>query len=245
MFTKEYVTGANLNLKEYNLGIIKQPLVDDFMYDYNFIDFVRPYYIGINLSFDKGIRDSNRLFPTFLYTLSTNKNLYDAFNIGLTMIYETDLENIKMFENEEEGVVILINKKYNNELKPFAFISNSNFLLLCNTVLEMCSFEKPTPPKEVVGDPEAIERFNRKEREYFAKYGKDEVLFENTVREVMHMKNILYYRDIKDITVWQLRDLHTVESLRENEKKHFMLLCNGKSKDKKIKSWKKETRLKK
>ena len=45
LFTKELVSGRDINLKEHNLGIIKQLKVDDFMGVIDLIDFVKPFYL--------------------------------------------------------------------------------------------------------------------------------------------------------------------------------------------------------
>ena len=63
-FTKEYVTGQPLNLKKYTLGYINQPIVDYFMYDYDFIDFIKPYYMGITLSYDELCKKNKFYFST-------------------------------------------------------------------------------------------------------------------------------------------------------------------------------------
>lgn len=248
MFTKEYITGIKLNLKSYNLGEIKQPIVDDFMYDYDFIDFVKPYYTGMSLSYDENIKSKKAIFLYFLISLETNNEMAYNFYKGLELLYEVAKEDFAIVEDEIEGVSLIINKKsLDNNLIPIAFISESNFVLLCEVVLEMCKFEKPPVPRKVVGDPKLIERYNKMEREYNSKNpNKDEVLFENIVREVMIIKNVLYYKDIKCITVWQLRDIYITEDLRDVEDKQFTLVSNGRTKSKqKLKSWKKETKLKK
>ena len=43
-YPKQLVSGKDINLSKYNLGIIRQPRVDDFMDDYDLQDFIKSFY---------------------------------------------------------------------------------------------------------------------------------------------------------------------------------------------------------
>lgn len=245
-FTKEYITGMPLNLKKHLLGTIKQPIVDYFMYDYDFIDFIKPYYMGMTLSFENEIKKEGIYFTYFLKMMENEPKIMNSFYHSLTLLYETTLDDIKFFEDKDEGLVLMINKKDGDETKPVAFISDKNFIVLCEIVLEMCNFEKPQPEGEIKGDAELVERFKEKRREYFKnKKNEDGILFENIVRDVMIFKNILFYDDIKNLTIWKLRDYYTVECIKDSDWKQWLMVGNGKMKAKQIKSWQQITKLKK
>ena len=44
-YPKQLVSGKDINLSKYNLGVIRQPRVDDFMDDYDLQDFIKSFYI--------------------------------------------------------------------------------------------------------------------------------------------------------------------------------------------------------
>ena len=51
--------------------------------------------------------------------------------------------------------------------------------------------------------------------------------------------------DIKDLTIWKLRDYYTVECIKDSDWKQWLMVGNGKMKAKQIKSWQQITKLKK
>lgn len=249
-FTKEYITGKPLDLKKYTLGVIKQPIVDDFMYDYDFIDFIKPYYLGITLSYDDVSKETKLYFAYFLQSIKESKKIMNSFYKSLALIYDTTFDDMEFFEDENKRIILRINErgstKENKDKNALSFITDDNFLVLCEVVLEMCLFEKPKEQKELQGDPKLVKRFKQKQREYFQKVKKDDsMLFENVVREVMYFQHIHSYEDIKNTTVWWIRDAYAVETLRSSERKQWQMASSGKYSPKKIKSWQKITKLKK
>lgn len=249
-FTKEYITGKPLDLKKYTLGYIKQPIIDYFMYDYNFIDFIKPYYMGITLSYDDISKDSKLYFSYFLQAMGESNGIMNSFYKGLTLIYDTSFDDMEFFKDKEGNIVLRIDRKDTKKDKDkgeaLAFISDENFLVLCEVVLEMCLFEKPKEEGELKGDPELVKRFKEQQRKYFQnKKNEDNILFENMVREVMYFQGIHSYDDIKDTTIWWLRDAYSVETLRNSESKQWQMASGGRYSPKKIKSWQKITKIKK
>lgn len=246
-FTKEYVTGIPLNLKKHTLGYLKQPIVDDFMYDFNFIDFIKPYYVGMVLSYEKVVKEEGIPFSYFLSALKKDKKMMDFFYKGLTIIYETTVDGLNYFNDEDDGVVLIVGKEdENGEYEPVSFISDRNFILLCEVVLEMCSFDKPKEEGEIQGDPEKVKRFKEQQRKFFQnKKSEDDMLFENMVRETMHFEKIINYDDIKNMTIWKLRDIYKVDCMEKNEHTAWQLASGGRYDTKQIKSWQKLTKLKK
>jgi hypothetical protein len=251
-FTKEYITGVPLDLKKYTLGIIKQPIVDYFMYDYDFIDFIKPYYMGLSLSYDEVCEESKLFFTIFLEMMNKSKKILNDFYRGLTLLYDTSLEDMGFFQDEEKRYILRIDEKGSRKENkdgignPIAFITDENFVILCKIILEMSHFEEPQKPTELKGDPELVKRFKQKQREYYQKRKVDNsILFENVVREVMYFRNINSYEEIRNKTIWWLRDCYSVEALRSSEQKQWQMASGGKYSPKKIKSWQKITKLKK
>lgn len=251
-FTKEYITGMPLDLRRHTLGVINQPIVDYFMYDYDFINFIKPYYMGLSLSYDDVCKESKLFFTFFLATISNSKKILDGFYRGLVLLYNTSLKDMELFIDEEGRYILRIDEKgsraksKDGKGNAIAFITDENFVMFCEVVLEMCCFEKPEKPTELKGDPELVKRFKQKQREYYQKRKVDNsMLFENVVREVMYFRQINSYDEVRNKTIWWLRDCYMVETLRSSEQKQWQMASGGKFSPKKIKSWQKLTKLNK
>ncbi|WP_297136117.1 hypothetical protein [Terrisporobacter sp.] len=238
LYTKEYLSGNDIDLRKYNLGIIKQLKVDDFMKDYDLIDFVKPFYMEQSLDLKDEIHDSGIHWSYYLMMSSNENELLSLLLDSLRILYRTEDLNIKAFDED----VKLIIKRDN---KPIAFIDDSNFNILCKVMLEMCYFEKPEPEPEIKGDAELI----RIKKMYDQKYGqkskdKNVIVFEEMVRQVMHYRK-LTYNDVKDWTIWFLKDVYTVECLSEVFDKQYLMFTNSNRKVdlKEVKRWQDETKL--
>ena len=250
LYTKEYLTGSNIDLSKYNLGVIRQIRVDEFMHNhrYDLVDFVRHFYLEQRLDLNKDIRE-NKIHFTYFCLLSEedNKVLKELIK-SLIFLYELSDEkdkdgnyrDIKLCIIDNRFILILKKKD-----KPIAFIDDSNFNILSRVMLEMCYFDKPEPEKEVKGDPKLIEKMNKARRRYEEKHGKKNgMLFEELVRQVMHIRKVTY-DEVKDWTIWQIKDVYTVEYLMESSDRSYLLATNSNvSMDfSKIKDWKNETKL--
>ena len=158
--TKEMVSGKDIDLSKYNLGVIRQPKIDDFMGELDLIDFVKPFYME-RVWRVNGLFDEND-FPFTLFCASVSKNheLEILLMIALRMIY-VDLEVV--VAEVDDSIKILIHDGEN----AIAFIDDSNFDMLCKTVVGMMYFEEPKPEKkeEYKGNPELVELVKRLEAE--------------------------------------------------------------------------------
>ena len=209
--------------------------------------------MGITLSYDELCKKNKFYFSYFLQIMNESKLIMNSFYKGLTLLYNTSLEDMEFFKDEDGGDKIILRidekgtrKKEGEHGNPLAFISDDNFLVLCEVVLEMCLFEKPKEEGEIKGDPKLVERFKEQRRKYLqSRKNDDGILFENMVREIMYLQNIRSYEEIKNTTVWWLRDAYSVETLRVSEEKQWKMASGGKYSPKKIKSWQKITKLKK
>ena len=254
LYTKEYLTGRDINLLKYNLGVIRQVKVDEFMhdYDYELIDFVKPFYLEQSLDLNDEIR-KNKVHFTYFYVLSQqDEKIMQELIKSLIFVYELDVEKNEdgTFKNIEEHILIanvndnlVLILKRNGE--PFAFIDDSNFNILSQVVLEMCRFDKPEPEPETKGDPELVEKMKKARKRHEEKQAKkNAVPFEELVRQVMYVRK-LTYDEIKDWTIWQVKDVYVVESLMESSDKTYLLATNPYAGIdlKKNKNWKNETKL--
>lgn len=238
LYTKEYLSGNDIDLRKYNLGVIKQLKVDDFMKDYDLIDFVKPFYMEQSLDLKDEIHDSGMQWSYYLMMSSNENELLNLLLNSLRILYRTECLDIKSFDED----VKLIIKKDN---KPIAFIDDSNFDILCKVMLEMCYFEKPAPEKEVKGDTELVKIAKEMERKYNQKNkDKNTMVFEEMVRQVMHYRK-LTYNDIKDWTIWFLKDVYAVECLSDTSDKQYLMFTNSNMKVdlKNVKRWQDETKL--
>lgn len=236
--TKEMVSGKDIDLSKYNLGVIRQPKIDDFMGELDLIDFVKPFYME-RVWRVNGLFDEND-FPFTLFCASVSKNheLEILLMIALRMIY-VDLEVATA--EVDDSIKILIHDGEN----AIAFIDDSNFDMLCKTVVGMMYFEEPkkTEEEKIEGDAELIAMVKKAEREYNEKHkNKSEMCFEEKVREVIHMKNC-FYDDIKNLTVWQLEDFYRSCMFMDNYNKNYQLASSGNFKIKEIKNWQSQTKI--
>ena len=236
--TKEMVSGKDIDLSKYNLGVIRQPRIDDFMGELDMIDFAKPFYME-RVWRVNGLFDENE-FPFTLFCMSVSKNpeLETLLMIALRMIY-VDLEVTTA--EIDNSIKILI---HDGE-KAVAFIDDSNFDMLCKVVVGMMYLEEPKKTKEenIEGSEEDIALFDKYEKEYDKKHkDNNEMCFEEKVREVIHMKNC-FYDDIKNLTVWQLEDFYRSCMFMDNYNKEFQKLITGKFKMKEVKNWQSQTKI--
>lgn len=250
LYTKQYLTGRDIDLSKYNLGVIRQIRVDEFMdsYDYDLIDFVRPFYLEESLDLNEEI-SNNKIHFTYFYLLSREDDkIFNELLKSLIFLYELSNERDEEGNYKDLAMCQVDNKlglliKKND--KPIAFIDDSNFNLLGKVMLEMCHFEKPKPQQQPKGDPDKIELMKRRRAEYEKKHGnKNQILFEELVRQVMYIRKITY-DEIKDWTIWQLKDVYMVEMLHDASEKSYLLATNSNASVdlKKVKDWKNETKL--
>lgn len=239
-YSKECVSGKPLNLKEYGLYIIRQPIIDDFMSEYDLSDFIKPFYIMKWLVVQNEEIDK---FPfTYYIVMSTKDNtLYNDLIKSLRLLYDT--KEIELVSDEDDYKLLIKKDK-----KPIAVLDDSNFNVFSEIILEICKYDLPKKENkpQIKGDPEKVKRVLEERAKYEAKHKKDNtILFENMVRDVMYYRKITYDQ-IKSWTVFQIKDAYIVECLREQEEREWLLVSSGNYKIdiKEIKHWKDVTKLK-
>lgn len=261
-YGKECVSGKYVNLTKCNLGEINQLTVAELM-DANdiiksifgielmqleerekvvnsiekldLIDFIKPFWMCLNLDNQDEIKKNKIHLTCYLMLNNNENNLIDDLITSLYVLYRTvDISVVDI-----DGVKLIIRK----EGKAIAFIDNSNFIDLCECLMELCCFDRPKGEEKINGDAELVEIVRRAERKHQQKQReKNELSFEEKVREVIHMKNC-FYDDLKNITLWQLNDFYKTNLYIDSYNKNYQLASSGNLKIKEIKDWKEQTKI--
>lgn len=238
-FPKECVSGKPIDLREYELGIINQFTVDDFMGSIEISDFIRPFYIEQSIMQYDEIKKINAPLLTYVTTaIGKDKKLIEELLKSIAFIYKTS--EVKLTEIDD-SVILLVKK----DGKGIANINDKNFHLLSDIMFETLYFEKPKPEEKLQGSPELVKMVKEAEEKYKRKHLKDNIMtFEIMVHDVIHYRN-MDYNQIKDWTVWQLKDTFMIEIYKENKQDSYLLATGGNYKVdlKKVKDWKKETKV--
>ena len=81
-FPKQCVSGKPLDLRKYELGVINQFTVDDFMGEVEIHEFIRPFYIEQSLMLYDEVEKLNAPLLTYITTAigKNNENLSDGKN---------------------------------------------------------------------------------------------------------------------------------------------------------------------
>ena len=242
-YTKQLVSGRDIDLTEHNLGIIKQLKVDVFMGELDVIDFVKPFYLERLWKVNEVLQGETP-FTFFIAFSMQQPELLSELLDYLVMLYGTDNIKLEAFYGDEVKIVI----RDNND-KMFAFIDDSNFDVLCETILLICNYSEPEKKveEEIEGDKETLELFEKYEREYEERHRnkKKSIDFEEIVREVIHEIRGTY-NDVKDWTVWQLQDAYKTYMYMENERFEKSLVASGSykvDKNNPIKRWQDQTKI--
>lgn len=255
-FTKECISGKDINLKKYNLNIIRQPQIDDFMSDYELSDFIKPFYLT------KWLIKQNEEFidiPLTYYVVMGTRDIsvYNDLIKSLKLLYRIEdlIGEEKLSIDKRTNSIKLINDEQNCTLiirkdgKNIAVVDDKNFEMLCDTILEICQCDTPEKEKKAVikGDPEKVKKILEGRAKAAAKKREqNSVLFEEMVRNVIHYR-LTDYNNIKNWTIFQLKDAYKVECLREQEKNQWLLFSSGnfKMKSSELIHWTEETKIKK
>ena len=238
-FPKECISGKPIDLRKYELGIINQFKVDDFMGSYDISEFIKPFYIEQSIMLYDEIKKLNLPLLTYLSSsFDKNEDLIKLLITSLKYLYQTS--DIKLTVIDEEYIIII--KK---DGVGIANINDNNFHKLSDVMFELLYFDKPKPEEKIEGSPELVKMVREAEEKYRRKHLKDNILtFEMMVHNVIHYRD-LYYDKVKDWTIWQLKDTFMVEIYKENKEDSYLLATGGNYKVdlKKVKDWKKETKV--
>lgn len=238
--TKELVSGRDIDLTKHYLGIIKQPKVDDFMGEMDLVNFVKPFYLERSWRVNGLFKDEDIPFTLYVAYSTQQPELLDELMSCLNMLYVTGKVSLEIFDDNEIKVVVK-----DDEGKMTACIDDSNFDILCQTVVLICNYPEPKKQEKekIDGDAETLALFEKYEKEYQERHkDKDVIEFEEIVREVIHTR-MCSYEDVKNLTVWQLQDAYKTYMLIENERFEKALASSGCYKVDKIKRWQDQTKI--
>lgn len=243
LYTKELVSGRDIDLTKYDLDVIRQLRVDDLMGELDIINFIKPYYLERNWRVNGLLKENDSPFTLFLMAASKNNELLAGLIESLKLLYSTELIELKDYGNGD--FKFIIKKIIDEKIQAIAFIDDSNFDVLCKTILTICYYPEPTKEEkeEIKGDPELVAMVKKAEEEYKKKHdNKNTVHFEEIVRQVMHIRKCSY-DDIKNMTVWQLQDSYKTYLYMENTEREWGLASSGNFKIKEVKRWQDLTKI--
>ena len=240
-YTKQLVSGRDIDLSEYNLGIIQQPRIKDFMEDLDPLDFLQPFFLERAWRLE-GILEENNIPFTFLcLSLLKAPHLEDFFMKALDILYRGKERKIVAIQEQTK---ILI---YDNG-QVCAFIDDTNFDILCEVMLYVMYQEEPkkTTQEKIDGKQEDIEAFEKFEKEYAEKQRKkNELCFEERVRQLIHLKNC-FYENVENMTIWQFEDMYRTLNYMDSDDKTYMFASSGNFKMKldEMSPWQQKTKIK-
>ena len=247
LYTKQLVSGKDINLKEHLLGVIKQPIIDDFMGDYELEEFTKVFYIEQTWKVNGVFENDNIPFTFFLEVCKKSPEILLSLYMSIELLYGINKNNgsIELADFGDGIYKLKITK--NNEI--IAWIGDENFDYLSQVILNICYFDTPKPnekEEEYETDDKAIlAEFEKYKRKFQEKKQKDATQFEEIVREVIHMRRATY-NDIKNMTVFQLQDTYKTYLYMEKDNREWMMMTNPlyQPDKKNNKTWMDETKIK-
>ena len=217
-----YLSGKNIPLNNYNLGIIKQLTLNEFI-DLNadINEFVQPFLLDkkILLNNDKNIdeilNNIKDLSFLFLYEQLTNYPILNNLLKSLTMIYETDDIYI-----DKDNVTIVVNNGINDTR---CIIDDENFHILSTVICEMVGVEKPKN-QQVKLNKEMTEiesEFERRRQKYLQMQQGNKAK-KNEGYTILDIANIVIhfssftYNDVFNMTIYQLKNSFKVLAKKDS-----------------------------
>lgn len=201
-----YLFGLDIPLDKYNLGVITQPKIKDFLdKDISIDGFFYPFIMN-DIIIGQSERNEN--------ILKLKESLGDLTFLILNcmQVNRTDiLDSIKRYIGFLYNCEAEITKDFTIKVGDVE-ISNSNFNVLCDIVLEMLKIDKSKIKfnKPVKKEMSAIEmEFERRRLEYEKKVGKNKNNKELTILDMVnisvHSSNFKY-DDMLNMTLYQLKN---------------------------------------
>ena len=246
LYTKQLVSGKDINLKEHLLGVIKQPIVDDFMGDYDLEEFAKVFYIEQTWKVNGVFKDENIPFTFLLAVSKESPDILLSLYMSIGLLYGIKEGNGSIELTDFGDGIYKLKITKNNEI--IAWIGDENFDYLSQVILNICYFDTPKPNKKEeyeTSDKDILKEFEKYEKKMEEKKQKDATQFEEIVREVIHMKRASY-NEVKNMTVFQLQDTYKTYLLMERDQRQWMMMTNPLYQpDKKDnKTWMDETKIK-
>lgn len=208
-----YLLGLDINLEKYGLGRIKQlKLIDylekDISIDGFYIPFLmNEYIVKQSKNVENTIKLRNQLGSlTFLLISSyegNNMDIIKALLGSVSILYGTEAT---------------VDEKYNIQVGDIT-ISNDNFDLLCDVVLEMLKIDKSKFKFEKQDDSQSdiIKEFERRRKQYEqnSKKKKSGLDMVDIINAIIHNGNFRY-EDLLNMTIYQIKNSFEVLSVKES-----------------------------
>lgn len=248
MIKYNYLFGKDINLTKYNLGVIKQPKIKDFVennlsMEQFYIPFIfSDILINNSPNPDDVIKIKNKIGDlTFLlfYMSEDNENaieLLKNFKKVLFMLYGTD------------------NMSFTNKtitISDSIIIDNNNFSILCDIILEFLVIDKKQFVKKVKPKEEKsaiLQRFEKLEQESLKKQKNKNKGFGilELCNIIIHNSNFTY-EQVYNMTIYQIKNSYEVlmekESYMTQQLYRISPKFEFKDDKKSFKHWSDKTRL--
>ena len=221
-FEYYYLSGKNIPLENYNLGIIRQLTLNEFI-DLNtdINEFVQPFLLNKKIllnndeNIDKILNNIKDLSFLFLYEQLTNYPIINNLLKSLTMIYKTNKVYV-----DKGSIAIIVEDGINNTK---CIINDDNFHILSTVVCEMMGIEKSNAPqskpkKEMT---EIEDEFERRRQKYLQmqqanKPKKSEgYTILDIANIVIHFSGFTY-DEVFNMTIYQLKNSFKVLAKKDS-----------------------------
>ena len=126
LYTKQLISGRDINMKEHLLGVIKQPIVDNFMGEYEFQDFLEVFYLEQTYNVEGLFKDMNKPFTYFLAIAYQEPKVLNSLNRALCLLYDINPKILydEKFAKTHEDKIQLID--FGEGIYKIKIIKNNN-----------------------------------------------------------------------------------------------------------------------
>ena len=223
-----YLFGLDIPLEEYGLGRMKQPKIIDFLSkDIGIEDFFYPFVINDVLIGSSEDKDAVLKLKESLGDLTFL--MVNCMQSGRTDLLESIKESLEFLYDDKFDITDRLTIKVGD-----VEITNSNFSILCEVILEMLKIDKSKLKfdKPIKKEMSAIEKeFERRRREYEKRLGKKEKDKNLTILDManisIHTSNFKY-DDILNMTLYQLKNSFDVLTKKDAYDTNTMYLVSPK-----------------
>ena len=234
-----YLFGLDIPLEKYGLGRIRQPKIIDFLSkDIGIENFFYPFVINDVLVSSSEDKDTVLKLKESLGDLTFL--MVNCMQSGRTDMLESIKEALEFLYDDEFDITDKLTIKVGD-----IEITNSNFPVLCDVILEMLKIDKSKLKfdKPIKKEMSAIEKeFERRRREYEKRLGKKEKDKNLTILDManisIHTSNFKY-DDILNMTLYQLQNSFDVLTKKDayNTNTMYMVSPKFEFKDNKHEHW--------
>ena len=221
-FEYYYLSGRNIPLNNYDLGIIKQLTLNEFI-DLNtdINEFVQPFVLdkrvisNKNESIDRVLQNVKDLSFLFLYEQLSKQAIIGTLLKSLSMIYKTNKVYV-----DKSSIAIIVEDGINNTK---CIINDDNFHILSTIVCEMMGISKKDitqskPQKEMTDIEKEFERRRQKylQMQNAKKPKKSEgYTILDIANIVIHSSN-MSYDEVFNLTIYQLKNSFKVLAKKDS-----------------------------